>query len=198
MNAKHSTNDLHSQLCKRRESSEVKNRGAEKKVISLSQVEGIMVYRLCLFVILISVLFISCGQEIYSTPQKTLQRYVQYREMGSIADTENCLETFTDATRKWWADNRLPACYQKFGQFSNLCGEGKVDVSNQWGAFVDPVGPKTTEVESADINEKAGTAVLTVQGQQIHFLKEKGNWKINGLFGAEEEMRELVRQRGGQ
>ena len=157
-----------------------------------------MAYRVCLFVILIGLLFIACGQEIYSTPQKTLQRYVLYRQMGSIAETENCLETFTDATRKWWADNRLPACYQKFGQFSNLCGEAKVDISNQWGAFVEPLGPKTAEVESSEINEKTGTAVLTVQGQKIPFLKEKGNWKIDGLFGAENEMRDLVRQRGGQ
>jgi hypothetical protein len=158
-----------------------------------------MAYRLWIFgTLIITLLLIACGQEIYSTPQKTLQRYVQYRQMGTLAETENCLETFTDATRKWWAANRLDACYQKFGQFSNLCGDNKVDISNQWGAFVEPVGPKTAEVESAEINEKAGIAVLTVQGQKINFKKEKGNWKIDGLFGAEDEMKELVRQRKGE
>lgn len=156
--------------------------------------------RLCLVGIASTLFFTACGNEIYSTPQKTLARYVQYKQMGSIAETENCLETFTEATRKWWANNRLEACYAKFGMSNALCGENKVDISNQWGAFVEPFGPQTAEVESANINEKAGTADLVVGGQTIHFIKEKWNWKIDGLFGQEEVMKELIRQRnsGGQ
>lgn len=153
--------------------------------------------RIAILGVLFSIFLAACGQEIYSTPQKTLQRYVQYRQMGTLAETENCLDTFTEATRAWWAAHRLDACYAKFGQSNSLCGENKVDISNQWGAFVEPYGPKTDNVDSANIDDKAGTADLVVEGKTIHFVKEKHNWKIDGLFGAEDDMKAIIAQRNG-
>ena|SRR3990172_11926996 len=148
-----------------------------------------------LLVILLVVFVSGCGKEYYSTPEKTLKRYVDNRKMGNLVEIENCLDTFTDSTRKWWAENRLPACYAKFGQFSPLCGENKVDISNQWEGLVESYGPSISDVESSEVDEQKGVATLRVQGKKINFRKEKGNWKIDGLFGAEAELEPLIRSR---
>ncbi len=129
-----------------------------------------------------------CGQEFYSTPQKTLERYVEYSHMGNVAEIENCLDCFTKETREWWSRHYLDACHAKFGTFSSLCGENKVDEANIWGGLIEESGPTTAVVDSANINEADGSAVLTVQGKDIYFIREGKNWKIDGFFGADEAL----------
>jgi hypothetical protein len=135
-----------------------------------------------------------CGQEFYSTPQKTLERYVEYRHMGNLAEITNCLECFTKVTREWWARHYMDACHAKFGTFSSLCGESKVDQANIWGGLIEESGPTTAEVESSNINEADGSAVLRVQGKDIYFIREGKNWKIDGFFGADDALTEQYPQ----
>ncbi len=135
-----------------------------------------------------------CGQEFYSTPQKTLERYVLYRHMGTVAQIENCLDCFTKETREWWSQHYLDACHAKYGAFSSLCGETKIDQANIWGGLIEEWGPKSSEVESSEIDENDGTAVLRVQGKDIYFIREGKNWKIDGFFGADEALEEQYPQ----
>ena len=75
------------------------------------------------------------------------------------------------------------------GAFNSLCSATRINESNIWSALIEPAGPSTAQVDSSNINETDGSAVLVVQGKKIYFLREGGNWKIDGLFGADDELK---------
>lgn len=144
-----------------------------------------MQQRLIPFLIL-TVFFLSCGEEYYATPEKTLQNYVKNRMMASRAENESCLNSFTEEDQEWWRTHYVKLCYALYGQ--DCPGESISTEATVWTDKFEPAGPNKAEVESSEIDEKAGTAWLTVDGQDIEFVKERGNWKMKGMFGVPEEM----------
>ena len=134
-------------------------------------------------------LLIGCGgEEYYSTPQKTLQQYVDNRSMSTREQYEATLNAFRKQDRKWWDEHYLRMCTIFLGK--DCPGAG---IATEVAVFSDrfePFGPKTTEVESANIAESEETATLVVQGKEIPFIKERGNWKIKGFFGIPEKLAE--------
>jgi hypothetical protein len=134
----------------------------------------------------------ACGEEYYSTPQKTLEHYVKNRMMGSRQENEACLHSFTQADQDWWRSHYVKLCYALYGQ--DCPGESISTEATVWTDKFEPAGPGKPEVQSTEIDEKAGTAWLTVDGQDIEFVKEKGNWKMKGMFGVPEEMEQKYPQ----
>ena|ERR1044071_6406416 len=133
--------------------------------------------------------FAACKDERFATPELTLQHYVEVRHMATIPEIENCLKCFTTKTKEWWDHNYVAACQAKMGAFNSLCSATRINESNIWSALIEPAGPSTAQVDSSNINETDGSAVLVVQGKKIYFLREGGNWKIDGLFGADDELK---------
>lgn len=142
----------------------------------------------CIWVLVLLFTFAGCGEEYYSTPEKTLQRYVDNRMMGNREEYESCLNAFTDENRKWFEDNYLAICRAAYGR--DYPGEGISTETTVWTDMFEPAGPNSIKVESSDVDESAGTAVLVVDGQEIDFVKVHGNWKINGFFGVPEDLGE--------
>ena len=140
--------------------------------------------------ICVALLFAACGEEHFSTPEKTLQRYVANKSMRTHGEIQKCLNCFRKADKKWWEDKYVQICQAKFGTFHSLCQATKVGESNIWSAVMEPEGPTTAEVDSTEINEQDGTAVLEADGMEVYFVKEGGNWKIDGFFGVDEELKE--------
>ena len=130
----------------------------------------------------------SCGEEYYATPQKTLQRYVDNRDMSSAVRIEAALNCFTNKDREWWNRHYEAICEARYGKFSTACGSASETQSTIWADLFEPAGPSTTDIESADVNDKAGEATLVVNGRRYHLKKEKFNWKFDGLFGMEDQI----------
>lgn len=134
----------------------------------------------------ILVFSMGCGEEYFSTPEKTLQHYVKNRMMGNRQEYEAVLNSFTKADREWWDDHYLKLCTAMYGK--DCPGQGLPSETTIWTDKFEPAGPQTDEVESSEIDEDKGTAWLTVDGQDIEFKKERGNWKMVGMFGMPEEL----------
>lgn len=133
------------------------------------------------------ILLSGCGEEYYSTPEKTLQRYVDNRMMMNREEYESCLNAFTKEDREWLEKNYMTLCVSLYGV--DCPGEGLPTVVTIWTDVFEPAGPSTTLVESKSMDENAGTAVIVVDGKEIRFIKSRGNWKIQGLFGVPEELK---------
>ncbi|MCI0612068.1 hypothetical protein L0244_03675 [bacterium] len=129
---------------------------------------------------------VGCGEEYFSTPEKTLQHYVKNRMMGSRQEYEAVLNSFTRDDRSWWDDHYMKLCTAMYGK--DCPGEGLSTETTIWTDKFEPAGPQSDEIEKSEIDDDQGTATLTVQGQDIEFVKERGNWKIVGLFGMKEEL----------
>jgi hypothetical protein len=128
-----------------------------------------------------------CGEEYFATPEKTLENYVKNRMMGSRQEREAALNSFTQADQDWWDANYMKMCTAFYGL--DCPGEGISTEATIWTDKFEPSGPNVTTVESSEIDEEKGTAWLTVQGQDIEFIKEKGNWKMVGFFGVTDELK---------
>lgn len=135
-------------------------------------------------VVLLAGLFSGCGEEYYSTPQKTLTRYVDNRMMMSREQYEACLNAFTKEDRQWFEKHYTGLCRSLYAQ--DCPGEGLPSAVTVWTDVFEPAGPRSAEVESAEIDAHAGTARLVVNGKAIEFIKQQGNWKIHGFFGERE------------
>jgi hypothetical protein len=129
---------------------------------------------------------VGCGEEYFSTPEKTLQHYVKNRMMGNRQEYEAVLNSFTRDDRSWWDDHYMKLCNAMYGK--DCPGEGLSTETTIWTDKFEPAGPQSDEIEKSEIDENKGTATLTVQGQDIEFVKERGNWKIVGMFGMREEL----------
>lgn len=127
-----------------------------------------------------------CGEEYYATPEKTLGRYVNARTMGRREDYEACLNSFRAEDRKWWDENWSKICVSTLGR--DCPGDGIAAEAAVWENTFAPAGPEVTDVESSKID--GDQAVLVVQGQEIDFVKERGNWKMKGFWGVPEELQE--------
>lgn len=142
-----------------------------------------------LFLAVTLILLIGCeGEEYYKTPEATLERYVQNRRMGSAMQIEAALNCFPREDKKWWEDKNLRICEVKYGKFNAMCGESATNKSAIWNDLFEPRGPKTSNVTSSDVDEKEGLATLVVDGQEVYFVKEHNNWKLDGFFGVKEEL----------
>jgi hypothetical protein len=135
---------------------------------------------------------VGCGEEYFSTPEKTLQHYVRNRMMGSRQEYEAVLNSFTHDDRTWWDDHYLKLCTALYEK--DCPGQGLPTETSIWTDKFEPAGPSTDEVEKSEIDEDKGTALLTVQGQEIEFKKERGNWKMVGMFGMQEELEQQYPQ----
>ena len=141
-----------------------------------------------LFLAVTLILLIGCeGEEHYKTPEATLERYVQNRRMGSAMQIEAALNCFPREDKKWWEDKNLRICEVKYGKFNAMCGESATNKSAIWNDLFEPRGPKTSNVTSSDVDEKE-VATLVVDGQEVYFVKEHNNWKLDGFFGVKEEL----------
>lgn len=144
------------------------------------------------FVLIVLAGFLGCGEEYYATPEKTLQKYVENRMMGNRQELEACLNSFTQEDRDWYEKYYMNICSAAYGR--DCPGEGVSTETTVWTDMFEPAGPKAAEVDSSQIDDQNGTAVLVVKGQEIHFVKKRGNWKITGLFGVPEALAERYPQ----
>ena len=141
--------------------------------------------------------FIACeGEEYYKTPELTLERYVQNRKMTSAMQIEATLNCFPREDKKWWDDKNLRICELKYGKFNQMCGESATNKSAIWNDLFEPLGPKSTDVTSSEVDEKEGLATLVVDGQEVYFIKEHNNWKLDGFFGVKEQLIETYPELG--
>jgi hypothetical protein len=129
-----------------------------------------------------------CGEEYYATPELTLQKYVENRMMGNRQELEACLNSFTQQDREWYEKNYVKICVAAYGR--DCPGEGLSTETTVWTDMFEPAGPKTAEVDSSVIDEDNDTATLVVGGVEYYFVKKRGNWKIDGLFGVPEKLAE--------
>ena len=120
------------------------------------------------------------GEEYYSSPKKTLERYVNNRALNSREKYFATMNTFRKEDQEWWDEHYLKICKVLDRDCTGPSIPTQIAVFKE---RFEPAGPKTTEVESENINEDDGTATLVVQGMEIPFVKERGNWKIKGFFG---------------
>jgi len=142
-----------------------------------------------LWLILFSLLLGACGgEEYYSTPQKTLERYLDSRMMANREEYESCLNAFRKEDREWLEQNYMRLCTEFYGP--DCPGEGIATLAAVWADAFEPQGPRAAEVESAEIDQETGTAFLVVDGKRIEFIKKRGNWKIKGFFGVAEKLKE--------
>jgi hypothetical protein len=139
--------------------------------------------------IIVLLFFLGCeGEEYYKTPEATLARYVENRRMGTALEMEAVLNCFPREDKKWWDNKNLRICELKYGKFNQMCGEGLANKSAIWNDLVEPRGPKSTNVNSSDVDEKEDVATLVIDGQEVYFIREHNNWKIDGFFGVKEEL----------
>jgi hypothetical protein len=128
------------------------------------------------------------GEEYYKTPEATLERYVQNRKMGSAMQVEATMNCFPQEDKEWWLNKSLRICELKYGKFNQMCGESATNKSAIWNDLFEYRGPKSTNVTSSTVDEKEGVATLIVDGQEVYFVKQKSNWKLDGFFGVKEEL----------
>ena len=133
-----------------------------------------------------------CGEEYYATPEKTLNRYVENRMMGTRQEYEATLNSFTKEDREWFEAHYMDICVAAYER--DCPGVGIGTETAVWTDFFEPAGPRSTAVESSEIDEANDTAVLTVAGKKFEFVKKNGNWKINGFFGVPEQLAEKYSQ----
>jgi hypothetical protein len=143
--------------------------------------------RLCVTIVLLLILGCS-GEEYYRTPELTLERYIGNRRMGSSMAIEATLNCFRRSDKEWWENKFLRICELKYGKFNTMCGESATNMSAIWNDLFEPMGPKSTNVTSSDIDEKEGLATLVVDGAEVYFIKEHNNWKLDGFFGVREQL----------
>jgi hypothetical protein len=135
---------------------------------------------------------VGCGEEYFSTPEKTLEHYVKNRMMGSRQEYEAVLNSFTRDDRTWWDDHYLKLCTALYAK--DCPGQGLPTETTIWVDKFEPAGPRTDQVEKSEVDEDKGTATLTVEGQEIEFVKERGNWKMVGMFGMQDELEDQYPQ----
>jgi len=133
-----------------------------------------------------------CGEEYYSTPEKTLEHYVRNRTMRTREQYESCLNAFRREDREWFEKHYMKLCTAMYGR--DCPGESLATEVTVWTDAFEPAGPASSTVESSEIDDKNGTAVLVVEGQEVEFVKSNGNWKINGFFGVVEKLEEKYPQ----
>lgn len=131
-----------------------------------------------------------CGNPDYATPEKTLERYIRYKGMTSMAEADNTIKCFTKADQQWWSEHFMITCYAIFGKFSAACENNISAQTSVWGNSFEDAGPSSTNVESSNIDEHEGTATLVVNGKDVYFVKEHGDWKFDGFFGVVEQLEE--------
>jgi hypothetical protein len=141
--------------------------------------------------------FIACeGEEFYSTPEKTLERYIQNRKMTSAMQIEATLNCFPREDKKWWENKNLRICELKYGKFNQMCGESAVNKSAIWNDLFEPMGPRSNNVTSSDVDEEEGLATLVVDDKEVYFIREHNNWKLDGFFGVKEQLIEQYPELG--
>jgi hypothetical protein len=140
--------------------------------------------------ILFGLILFGCGNPEYATPEKTLQRYIKYKGMDRMSEAGIAINCFSKADQKWWNEHYLNTCIAMFGTFSAAC-ETKIKAEmSVWGTSFEGAGPSSTNVESSNIDEHEGTATLVVDGKEVYFVKENGDWKLDGFFGVVEQLEE--------
>src|SRR3990172_6641664 len=133
-----------------------------------------------------------CGEDYYSSPQKTLQRYVDNRMMANREQYESTLNAFRKEDREWMEKNYMKLCAAFYQQ--ECPGEGVATLAAVWMDAFEPAGPKKTDAESSRLDEGKGEAVLVIDGQEIQFGKKRGNWKIKGFVGVVQKLKEKYPQ----
>jgi hypothetical protein len=140
-----------------------------------------------IFILFVLILF-GCGQPEFATPEKTLEHYIKYKGMDRMSESAATISCFSKADQKWWNDHFMTACVAMFGTFSSACQNKMSAQMSVWGTAFEGAGPSSTNVESSNIDEKEGTATLVVNGKEVYFVKEYGDWKLDGFFGVVEEL----------
>jgi hypothetical protein len=132
-----------------------------------------------------------CGQEYFSTPEKTLSFYNDHRAAGSAADVDAMIRCFTKADQEWWNKNYRTICDKLYGID---CPVGEVQAqATVWTDRIEPYGPKVTTADSVETDDKAGKAVVKIGDDEYEMVKEGYDWKFNGFFGADAELQEELK-----
>jgi hypothetical protein len=145
----------------------------------MTKVYGVVAAAILLFTI-------GCGESYFATPEKTLDNYVKNRMMGSRQEYEATLNSFRKEDRQWWDQNYMKMCTAFYGL--DCPGQGLSTETTIWTDKFEPYGPNTVTIDKSEIDDQKGEAWLTVQGQEIEFVKENGNWKMVGFFGVQEDL----------
>lgn len=145
-----------------------------------------MLFGFCL--LCVTIVVAGCGESYYATPEKTLQVYVENRMMGSRQELEACLNSLTKEDREWFESHYMDICVAAYER--DCPGEGISTETTVWTDFFEPAGPNAVQIDSSEVDDTNGTATLVVNGKEIHFVKVKGNWKIEGLFGVPSQLAE--------
>lgn len=130
----------------------------------------------------------SCGQEHFKTPEKTLAFYFENKPAGSAAQMNAVLTCFTKSDQDWFQKHYRTICDKLYGLD---CPAGEVQAqSTIWTDKIEPVGPSSGTADSIKVDDKAGTAVVTVGGNEYDMVKEGADWKFDGMFGADAALQE--------
>src|SRR5262245_50864750 len=117
--------------------------------------------------LLLVLLFVACGDEKYSTPEKTLSHYISNKTMGSAVEINATISCFSKEAQAWWSGHYMALCEAKFGAASRACEDKVSAQSTVWGDSFEHFGPESANVSSSDINDSDGTATVVVDGRKV-------------------------------
>lgn len=133
---------------------------------------------------------LSCGQDHFASPEKTLAFYFQNKAVGSTTALSACLSCFTKSDQEWFHANFRTIC-DKLYKFD--CPAGDVEAETTiWTDKFETAGPSKGTPDSVDVDDKAGTATITVGGRSFDMVKEGSDWKFDGFFGADAALQDSM------
>lgn len=143
-----------------------------------------------LSIIVFAAAALSCGQDHFASPEKTLAFYVENKAVGSTAQLSACLNCFTKSDQEWYSKHFRVIC-DKLYKFD--CPAGDVEAETTvWTDKFETAGPSVPTADSVQVDDKAGTATITVGGREYSMVKEGSDWKFDGFFGADAALQDSL------
>ena len=133
---------------------------------------------------------LSCGQEHFASPEKTLAFYVENKTVGSNTAMMATLTCFTKSDQDWFQKNFRIICDKLYHVD---CPPGDIQAQTTiWTDKFESAGPSQPTADSVQVDDKAGTATITVGGKQFDMVKEGSDWKFDGFFGADANLQDSL------
>jgi hypothetical protein len=133
---------------------------------------------------------VSCGQDHFATPEKTLSFYVENKAVGSNTAMIACLNCFTQSDQDWFKKNFRMICDKLYHVD---CPPGDIQAETTiWTDKFEPAGPSSPTADAVQMDDKAGTATITVGGREYSMVKEGSDWKFDGFFGADANLQDSL------
>ncbi len=132
-----------------------------------------------------------CGEPYFKTPETTLTFYSQNLRMGNVAEVAALIRCFTKADQEWWNSHYQTICDRLYG---TDCPASEVQAqSTVWNDRFKSNGPSKETADSVNVDKAAGTAVVTVDGQDYNMKLEGHEWKFDGFFGVDAQLQEELK-----